>query len=151
MKKFLNPSLIRKVHVTLLILDPTKRYSANRSDLPLLSPEQERDQLHSLAADFVRRYGSSTSLLEEQDEDDVHIETGLKDVVWSVRIRSSREALYSLVSGREVPTDGDEDVIPPLLFRLNVAVSICLSLPVCSEICRHALFLTSRNFLKRLD
>ena len=53
--------------------------------------------------------------------------------------------------GHEVLTDGDEDVIPPLLFRLNVAVSICLSLPVCSEICRHALFLASRNFLKRLE
>ena len=86
MKKFLNPSLIRKVRVTLLILDPTKHYSASRSDLPLLSLEQERDQLHSLAANFVCRYGSLTSLLEEQDEDDVHIEMGLKDVVWSVRI-----------------------------------------------------------------
>ena len=89
MKKCLNPSLIHKVCITLLLLDPTKHYSANCSDLPLLSPEQERDQLHSLAADFVRQYGSSTSLLEEQDEDDVHIETGLKDVVWLVHIRSS--------------------------------------------------------------
>ncbi len=118
----LNALLIREVCVpSIRPLHPTNRYTVNRSELPLLSPEEERDQLHSLAADFVRRYGSSTSFLEGPEENDDHVETGLKDVVWSVRIQSSREALYSLVSGREVPTDGD--VVPPLLFCLNVAVS----------------------------
>ena len=67
------------------------------SDHPVLTPDQEQEQLQSLAADFVCQYGSL--LLDEQpkDKENTLPETGLRDIVWSGLVQQSQDALFSFV------------------------------------------------------